>query len=399
MRIGFIGNANNYPFMLAQAMRKLGHEVSFIVTSTSPLDRPENRYSDISYPYPEWIYDLSPMHIHDYMFFSFRKRNRIASILRDCDAVIANEFGPMLLSDMDLPSIAMLTGTDLETYANFNTYDAYSIFNRTPAILRPALKWFISLCLTQPQRAGIHAAAGVIYFPRGILPSSDRLLDDIGIEEERRIFNLMTDIDSFDYCPPQYNMPLRVFCGARLSWSSLMPERGIELNYKGTEIMIRGVAMFLRDFCVPLEMRLVKKGTHVKETMKLIEDEGLAEHVIWLDEMSQKQINDEYRQADIVFDQLGRGSIGMVSLDAMAMGRPVIANARPEILEPLLGVRSPICQARTPQEVSQQISYLYFNPNDRVRIGLESRKYVEQYFSSIELAKRCLQRIALQSTN
>lgn len=52
MKIGFIGNANNYPFMIARAMRKMGHEVLFIVDrdKSEPLNRPENRYDDIGPP-------------------------------------------------------------------------------------------------------------------------------------------------------------------------------------------------------------------------------------------------------------------------------------------------------------------------------------------------------------
>jgi len=394
MRIGFIGNTNNYPFMLARALRELGHEVRFIVSSPSPLGRPEHRYSDIDHPYPEWIHDLSPIRLRDVMYLGSSARRRITRILRGCDAVIANDFGPMVLSDLNLPSIALLTGSDLDACVNVDCFEAGSSqYMRLPTPYRRVIRWIYSTRLVRPQRIGIRAAAGVVYFPRGILPRSDRLLDELGIEDERRIFNLMTDIDALDYLPQPFNTPLRVFCGARLSWASLKPEGGMELDYKGAEIMVRGLALFVRSSGIPLEIRLVRKGLHVEETMKLVEDLGLAKHVIWLDEMSHIQVEQEYRQADIVFDQLGRGMIGMVSLDAMACGRPVIANARPEILEPLLGVPSPICQASTPYEVSQQISYLHSNPGERERIGLASRNYVEQYCSSIALAKRCLQKL------
>lgn len=58
MKIGFVGNANNYPFMLARALKRMGHDVRFIVTASSRLDRPESRYADISYPYPDWIHEI-----------------------------------------------------------------------------------------------------------------------------------------------------------------------------------------------------------------------------------------------------------------------------------------------------------------------------------------------------
>ncbi len=398
MRIGFIGNTNNYPFMLALALRRLGHEVRFIVTSREPLSRPEHRYADIHFPYPAWIHDLSPIRLRDVMYPSSVARRRVVSLLRDCDAVFANDFGPMILPELMIPSIALLTGSDLYAFADPDTFLAGARkYDRLPSLLRTIARWILSKRLASPQRAGIAASAGVAYFPRGVLPRSDRLLEELGIGEDRRIFNAMADTDVLAYLPPRFNTPFRVFCGSRLNWASLMPDGAVAIDYKGAEIMVRGLAMFVRSTGVKLEIRLVKKGLHVAETVAFVEELGLKEHVVWLDEMSQKDVEWEYSQADVVFDQLGKGIIGMVCLDAMALGRPVIANGRPEMLEPLLGATSPICQASTPEEVSNQIGYLHFNPEKREQIGIASRKYVEDYCSSMALAKRCLERIAIHS--
>lgn len=398
MRIGFIGNTNNYPFMLARALRKLGHEVRFVVTSQEPLNRPEHRYADISFPYPAWIHDLSPIRLRDVMYPRSAARRRVVALLRDCDAVFANDFGPMLLPELQLPSIALLTGSDLYAFADPDTFLAGARkYDRLPAPVRAIARWVLSKRLAIPQRAGISSAAGVTYFPRGVLPRSDRLMEEMGVGEDRRIFNAMTDTDVRNYLPPRFNTPMRVFCGSRLNWSSLMPKGAVTIDYKGAEIMVRGLAMFVGGTGNSLEIRLVRKGMHVAETAALIEELGLASHVVWLDEMSQKEVETEYSQADVVFDQLGEGIIGMVCLDAMALGRPVIANGRPEMLEPLLGAPSPICQASTPEEVCKQITMLHSNPDERERIGLASRKYIEEFCSSMALAKRCLQAISIHA--
>lgn len=398
MRIGFVGNTNNYPFMLARAFHKLGHEVRFIVSSSDPLNRPEYRYAEVSFPYPEWIHDLGQIRLRDVMYPGSAARRRITHLLSDCDAVIANDFGPMLLPKLNLPSIALLTGSDLYALADVDTFMAGARqYGQLPPLLRSVAKWILVARLIRPQRAGIRAASGVAYFPRGILAHSDRLLRELGIEDERRIFNVMTDTDAFAYCPQPLNTPMRIFCGSRLNWASLMPEGAVEIDYKGAEIMVKGLAMFVGTTGIPLEIRLVRKGMHVKETMGLVSELGLERHVVWLDEMTQKEVETEYRRADVVFDQLGRGVVGMVCMDAMAIGRPVIANARPEILEPLMGTPSPVCQASTPEEVSRQIRHLHSNPGERERIGLASRKYVEQYCSSVALAERCLKKLSTDS--
>jgi hypothetical protein len=59
MKFGFFGNTNNSPFMLAQALRDLGHEVCVVVTSQELLHRPESRYPELKKGYPDWIVDAA----------------------------------------------------------------------------------------------------------------------------------------------------------------------------------------------------------------------------------------------------------------------------------------------------------------------------------------------------
>lgn len=167
------------------------------------------------------------------------------------------------------------------------------------------------------------------------------------------------------------------------------------LDYKGSDVMVRGLGIFYRETGVRLDIRLVSKGLHVAELELLIADEGLIEHVTWLDEMPLAKVWEEFAQCDIVFEQLGDSMIGMAGLDAMASGRPVIGNARPEISTLFSRPESPICQAQTPEEVCAQLKRLVFNPAERERLGLMGRRYVEEHFSPLRAAQTCLQRFQM----
>jgi hypothetical protein len=101
----------------------------------------------------------------------------------------------------------------------------------------------------------------------------------------------------------------------------------------------------------------------------------------------------EYKQADIIFEQLGMSTIGMAGLDAMAVGRPIIINGRPEIIEREIGAPFPICQAVTPEDVCHQLQRLVFDKTERERVGSASRKYVEKYCSPEHAAQICLGRL------
>ncbi len=376
-------------------MRRLGHDVLFIV-DRSPiqkweiLNRPENAYNDIPIPYPEWIVDVSPIDLWSYPGPP-AGREYVISLLKQCDIVILNEFGLSLGPDIGRPTVALLTGTDLEVLANF-FYAFQSTPNDTGNELSPLRLHYLKL--VEAQRSGIRGSTAIVFPAKGFIPQGDMLLEEIGVQDRQRIYFHVTDLEKISYCPPPNNAQLRVLCMARLTWKK--PENSLMVSgfdYKGTDIMIKGIGMFWRATGIRLDIRLIRKGQHIAETIELIESEGLSSQVTWLDEMSQLQVMEENRQADIVFEQLGNSVFGFGCVDAMAIGRPVIANGRPEIVTRELGCPMPICQATTALEVFDHLNELKANPVLRERIGKESRRFVEKYFSPEGGALKILERV------
>ena len=125
----------------------------------------------------------------------------------------------------------------------------------------------------------------------------------------------------------------------------------------------------------------------------MIEAEGLAANVTWLEELDQITLYEEYKNADIVSEHFGKGSIGMGALDAMAVGRPVIANSSPEIFARALGEPPPICHATTAEEVRGQLVRLAVDRNLREAIGKQSRSYVEKYCTPERAARIVLEKL------
>jgi glycosyltransferase involved in cell wall biosynthesis len=392
VRIGFVGNANNYPFMLARAMRLQGHDVVFCVTSEARLDRPEFRYADIPVPYPDWIVDFAPRWK---TFFPTPWRQRCIELLRTCDAVVLNQLGPSMHGEVGRPAIILLTGSDLEYFGNPETLRGiWRERHREPAWLAIPLKRMFLPSLIRRQREGIRHGVVVSYFWRGLVDKGDRMLDELGVGDERRVFFLMTEPDVISYCPPPHNSPLRVFCATRLNWKGPVAIGTSELDYKGSDIMIRGLGLFHRRTGARLDIRLVRKGLHVPESEALVAEERLVDQVQWLGEMTQTEVLQQCRDADIVFEQFGRSVVAMAGLDAMATGRPVIANARPEIVSRAIPAPSPVCHATTPEEVARQLERLAFDPAERERVGLASRSHVTQFYSASRAADALVERLA-----
>ncbi|MBS4172215.1 glycosyltransferase [Bacillus sp. FJAT-49736] len=98
-----------------------------------------------------------------------------------------------------------------------------------------------------------------------------------------------------------------------------------------------------------------------------------------LEKVSHEQAMQTYMKSDIIIDQLLCGSYGMLSVEAMAMGKPVIAYIREDVRNHF-PVDLPIVQA-TPENIDKVLLELVQNPSLRNQIGMASRQYVEKYHS------------------
>ncbi len=395
MRVGFFGNVNNYPFLLARAFKRLGHDVVFIVSSEMPLDRPENQERALCGSYPDWIHDFSPRWK---TMLPTPWRSRCIRLLQSCDAVVLNQIGPSLLPEIGRPAIAILTGSDLEYFANPETlwqlWREPSSFKGALILAVKALKALLLPGIIQRQREGIRQTTKVSFFPHGFYKRADELLEGLGVGLDKRIFLQLADVEFVQYCEPPNNAVFRAFCATRFTWEHPIPAGYSELDYKGSDVMIRGLSLYYRETGQRLDIHLVRKGLHVPKTIDLVRKEGISDLVTWHDEMSLAGIREQFRLADVIFEQFGESMIGMAGLDAMATGRPVIGNGHPELMQQAMGVSMPICQARTPGEVSAQLKRLVPDAAERRRIGLASRAYIEKYCSTDSAARLCLEILA-----
>ena len=123
------------------------------------------------------------------------------------------------------------------------------------------------------------------------------------------------------------------------------------------------------------------------ETAQLIREVGLEGQVTWHDEMTQQSVLRLFREADVVIEQLAQSAVGMAGLDAMATGRPLIANGRPEIIERIAPEPSAILQATKPGQVAGHLADLVASESYREAVGRRSRAYIERHFST-EVAAR-----------
>jgi glycosyltransferase involved in cell wall biosynthesis len=99
-----------------------------------------------------------------------------------------------------------------------------------------------------------------------------------------------------------------------------------------------------------------------------------------------------YERADVVLDQLNAGWYGMLAIEAMALGKPVVTFLRDEAArrtQEAFDARVPIVRADKDNLV-EALRPLAESAAERRRIGAESRAYVERVHDLERVADRLL---------
>lgn len=129
-----------------------------------------------------------------------------------------------------------------------------------------------------------------------------------------------------------------------------------------------------------------QKGTaYLKAAVETLKKDGYAIDYIFLENIPYDAMKYYYQQADIVFDQLLTGWHGSVTVEAMAMGRPVICCLNRDALR-LLPEDTPIVNADI-TTITDVLRRLVSNKELREDIGSKSRRYVEERHDAMKLAK------------
>ena len=132
----------------------------------------------------------------------------------------------------------------------------------------------------------------------------------------------------------------------------------------------------------------LRKGTeHV-----LVACEGLDADLVLVEGLHHTEAFERYREADIVVDQLNAGWYGLLAIECMALGKPVVTFLHEEAVrrtEEALGVRVPIVRA-TKDDLRARLEPLVASAAERRRIGEASRVYAERVHDLDQVADRLL---------
>ncbi|MCQ6559717.1 glycosyltransferase family 4 protein [Paenibacillus mendelii] len=127
------------------------------------------------------------------------------------------------------------------------------------------------------------------------------------------------------------------------------------------------------------------KGTeYVLQGIDRLRRKGLDFDFKIINDVSHKEAIKEYRKADIIIDQLLQGSFGVLSLEGMALGKPVICYVRDGMIRHYPpGIAIVNANKDTFYDVLKK---LVKDPESRREIGIAGRTYIEKHYDSRQLA-------------
>ena len=131
------------------------------------------------------------------------------------------------------------------------------------------------------------------------------------------------------------------------------------------------------------------KGTdHIEPVIKKLKRKFDINYILVQNKPHQEAL-DIYKKADVIIDQLLIGSYGIFSIEAMALGKPVLCHIR-EDLRRTYPSTLPILSAN-PDNLEAKLEKLCNDPDLRLELGKKGRLYVEDVHDSIKIAEKFIE--------
>jgi hypothetical protein len=120
--------------------------------------------------------------------------------------------------------------------------------------------------------------------------------------------------------------------------------------------------------------------------------DGLDADLLLVEGLHHDEAFERYRSADIVVDQLNSGWYGVLAIECMALGKPVVGYLHEEAATRTanaFGIEVPIVRA-TKDTLRAELELLVGSPQERRRLGHASRAYAERVHDLEQVTDRLL---------
>jgi glycosyltransferase involved in cell wall biosynthesis len=360
-KIALVGNLANVAYQTCKFLRKRHIQADVFVHEyelTQPASNPENHDPGIWQDPPLWLKIVPNVAIAEPTKLPLLLRKiqslidhlYILPTLHRYDLIESFCLAPRLIRWVGRPYISFATGSDLRELALENSFWG-----------RVARKTF--------------QQAEVVFF--GPDPGHLEMVHKLHLENA---YPYRQIIDTDFYAPHHINRfsstneELIIFHPTRLDWASQHSRKWT----KGNDKLFRAFARLIGEG-YKAKLLYLKRGEDINPTERLIEQLGIGQYVEpILENMTKAQLCHYYNLADVVADQFDIGGFGLIGLEAMSCGRPVLVNVNSDVGNLCYDEFPPILNCATEQEIYNQLKQA-LNLQYREKIGEQARQWIMKY--------------------
>lgn len=352
MKILIAGNLANMGYEIAKAMRKKGVDVKLLLPKyPKKYEDPKNMYPELEQEgFPDWLvrydnYDRS-FGLKNWKFQIIKEMRK-----KEYDVIIALTEFSIFAMFSGKPYGALSTGSDMRELS----------FERT-------LKGFL-------YRLSYKKARAVIWGE----PDKFKLLKKLGILK-KSVFT--TAPRNIDYKPQKVER-------------NDLKNKFVIFHPVSQDWRLKNNQKFLRAFKKLCDSRedvhliISKRGHDLEKAAKILSEGSSSNKFEFVPPLNTNDLQYYYNLADVIVDQFGIGSIGMITVEAMKCAKPVILEIDHEAFNRCYSsIPDGLINVNSEDAIYNELSNLVENRNLCNEFGIKNMKWVEENWDNDKLSNR-----------
>jgi glycosyltransferase involved in cell wall biosynthesis len=188
-----------------------------------------------------------------------------------------------------------------------------------------------------------------------------------------------------------YGLPggLKTFLGpARQHWKD-----GPSSWHKGNDRIVRSAKALTADHEGKFKVILVAWGAEVEATRQLVAELGVEDHILWIDPVPKAELWALYMAVDCVLDQFVLTCIGGVTMEAIALGSPIITALDEATMAEFYGESIPLLNGQTIEQITAAMAEVIEGTPRARAAGQRSREWFHSYHTGDVVMAKLLEAI------
>lgn len=343
MKFLITGSICNLDISFGELLVKHGHRVSIVRSSNEP----KVDFQDLAH-YPKYV-TMDDIKYISGAWHTFREI-RSSEIVISISAGIIGKFGrfwmfaPLFVRK---PLISVASGSDLSELV------------MQKSALAATYRWLLG------------SSVRIITHPFPMIVKNLRELDLM--KKTSNIPYPLLFSDTKKVGVPPHQGPLRILHATNLDWG--VTDAGSWRNSsKGNDIFIAGILDALKQGA-DIECLISYRGPDREIAKRWIDGSGFSEKFQWIGELNQLAVQKLMAEVDLVVDQFTVGAFGLIALEAMSLGKPVLLRLDDQYLQDLYpgDEQVPVINHANSEEIA---NFLAKVTSDELRyIGLQAREW------------------------